>query len=275
MSTLTTAAKQGTKAVLGEQTTQRLHQLLQVPVPRIRSGLTSDGRRSSRLLTRCRDEFRGRRAIIIGNGPSLRETDLSLLKGEYTFGLNRFYLAFDELGFETTFLVSINELLISQVADELAAVGSRKFFRWSSRELFSPEVPDLAFLQPLIRPGFSPDIRHGLWEGATVTYVALQLAFHLGFSTVVLIGVDHNFVTQGPANQEVESTGDDPNHFHPGYFGRGFRWQLPDLETSEIAYRMARHAYESDGRQVLDATVGGKLRIFPRVALEQVLSTTP
>jgi hypothetical protein len=28
---------------------------------------------------------------------------------------------------------------------------------------------------------------------------------------------------------------------------------------------MAREAYEADGRRVLDATVGGKLMVFPKV----------
>ncbi len=63
----------------------------------------------------------------------------------------------------------------------------------------------------------------------------------------------------------MTSEGDDPNHFHPGYFGKGFRWQLPDLDTSEVAYAMARQAYEKDGRRIVDATIGGKLTIFPKV----------
>jgi hypothetical protein len=66
-------------------------------------------------------------------------------------------------------------------------------------------------------------------------------------------------------NTTVVSQGDDPDHFNASYFGKGFRWQLPDLETSEHSYRMARQAYERAGRQVLDATVGGKLTIFPKV----------
>ena len=78
------------------------------------------------------------------------------------------------------------------------------------------------------------------------------------------------FTTQGPANATVTSTGDDPNHFSPAYFGKGFRWQLPDLETSEIGYRMARQAYESAGRQVIDATIGGKLTIFPKADYESL-----
>jgi hypothetical protein len=82
--------------------------------------------------------------------------------------------------------------------------------------------------------------------------------------------VDHNFTTKGPANVTVTSTGEDPNHFSPAYFGKGFRWQLPDLETSEIGYRMARQAFESAGRQVVDATVGGMLTIFPKADYESL-----
>jgi hypothetical protein len=40
---------------------------------------------------------------------------------------------------------------------------------------------------------------------------------------------------------------------------------LPDLDTSERGYLMARQAYQEAGRQVLDATVNGKLTIFPKV----------
>ncbi|HNO30912.1 MAG TPA: hypothetical protein PKI78_03930, partial [Anaerolineales bacterium] len=98
-----------------------------------------------------------------------------------------------------------------------------------------------------------------------VTTFALQIAFHMGFEKVILIGVDHNFTSKGDANKTVTSEGDDPNHFMPNYFGKGVKWQLPDLDTSEVGYIMAREAYRRAGREVIDATVGGKLTIFPKV----------
>lgn len=227
-------------------------------------------RLSLQRLGALKDVHRGKRAFIIGNGPSLRQTDLSLLRNEFTFGLNRIYLLFPELGFTTTYLVSINDLVIEQCRDEIAALPIPKFLSWRSHRYFegmhlSREALPTFLYTTYEKPTFARDARFRLWEGATVTYVALQLAFHMGFETVILIGVDHNFVTRGPANQTVVSEGDDPNHFDPRYFGKGFRWQLPDLETSEIAYRMARRAYEQAGRQVLDATIGGKLTVFPKV----------
>jgi hypothetical protein len=221
---------------------------------------------SRRRMHELHNSHSGERCFIIGNGPSLRQTDLTKLQGEFTFGLNRIYLIFSELGFTTSCLVSVNDLVLEQCAEEMTALELPKFLTWRSRRWFSDD-PQAIFLDTDFTgpENFSHNASGRIFEGFTVTYVALQLAFHMGFSEVILIGVDHNFVTKGPANQAIISQGDDPNHFSPNYFGAGFKWQLPDLEGSERAYRLARQAYSSAGRRVLDATVGGKLTIFPKV----------
>lgn len=221
-----------------------------------------------RRLGALRDRHRGQRCFVIGNGPSLRQTDMSRLKNEFTIGMNRIYLMFPELGWKTSYLCSVNDLVVEQCAAELQCLDVPRFFSWRARRWLRP-APDLYFLHTTYTgPRFSTDIRGRLWEGATVTNVALQVAFFLGFEEVILIGVDHNFTTTGKPNTTVVSQGDDPNHFSPQYFGAGFRWQLPDLETSERGYRLARQAYEAAGRRVLDATVGGKLAVFPKVDYE-------
>ncbi|MEW5870912.1 MAG: 6-hydroxymethylpterin diphosphokinase MptE-like protein [Chloroflexota bacterium] len=222
-------------------------------------------RASVRNLEALKDRRRGQRCFIIGNGPSLKQTDLSRLKNEFTFGMNRFYLMFPELGFATSYYMCVNSLVIEQCADDIRSLSIPKFLSWRSRTLIQP-TPDMTFLHTTYTgPKFAQDARGRLWEGATVTYVTLQLAFHMGFETAILIGVDHNYFTQGKPNTTVVSQGDDPNHMHANYFGKGFRWQLPDLDTSERAYALARQSYEQAGRQVLDATVGGKLTIFDKV----------
>jgi hypothetical protein len=221
---------------------------------------------SHRRMQTLRDSHKGERCFIIGNGPSLRETELAKLKGEFTFGLNRIYLIFPDLGFSTSCLVSVNDLVLEQCAEEMKALDMPKYLTWRSRRWFSDD-PQAVFIDTDFTgaENFSTDSSGRIFEGFTVTYVALQLAFHMGFSQVILIGVDHSFTTQGPANQAIISQGDDPNHFSPNYFGAGFTWQLPDLVGSERAYALAKKAYEDAGRHVVDATIGGKLTIFPKV----------
>jgi hypothetical protein len=229
---------------------------------------TGMGRANAKILASLKNQHHGKRCFILGNGPSLRRTDLTKLRGEYTFGLNRIYLLFPELGFPTTFLVTVNGLVIDQCSDELASVPAMKFFPWTTRRLFA-SAPDVVYMRTYCaKPHFSTHADQLIWSGATVTFVAMQLAYHMGFEEVVLVGVDHSFSTQGKPHSAVISEGDDPNHFAPNYFGKGFKWQLPDLESSEIAYRMARQAFEADGRRIIDATIDGKLTIFPKTDYE-------
>lgn len=225
-------------------------------------------RESIARLAALKNIHKGRRAFIIGNGPSLKQTDLSKLKNEITFGLNRIYLAFPELGFATTYLCVTNDLVVEQFVNDFLALDVPQFIAWRSHRHYPANLP-ISQLPTFIYttytgPRFADDVRGRVWEGATVTNLALQLAFHMGIGEAVLIGVDHNFASKGDANKTVVSEGDDRNHFMPDYFGKGVKWQLPDLDTSEVGYIMAREAYKKTGRRVIDATIGGKLTVFPK-----------
>lgn len=235
--------------------------------------LTPDGRANRAYIRQFKGVHSGKRCVIIGNGPSLRKTDLSLLRDEYTFGLNRIYLMFDELGFETTFHVVINRHVVEQCADDFREIKAPLFTTAPNRD-FLDGAPNAAFLNPIagLWPYFSRDASRGVWEGYTVTYVAMQLAYYMGFTEVVLIGVDHRFAVSGTPNKLVESTGPDTSHFDPNYFPKGFKWQLPDLENSEVAYTLARKAFEADGRRITDATVDGALTVYPKLSLEEALA---
>lgn len=209
-------------------------------------------------------QHKGHRAFILGNGPSLARTDLSRLDGDASFGLNRIYLLFRETDFRPTYYVAMNEMVLEQSIDWIHGLTMPRFLNWNRRALFQSQR-DLIFLRESYRPWFSTDLTRGVWGGATVTFIALQIAYWMGFDEVVLIGVDHAYQALGIPHEVTSLQGPDPDHFRTDYFPPGFRWQLPDLHTAELAYRMARQAFESDGRQVLDATVNGQLRVFPKV----------
>lgn len=210
------------------------------------------------------DRHAGERCFIVGNGPSLNDTDLSLLRNEKTFMLNRAYLLFPRLGFHPTYFVSINRFVLQQFGEEISQLPMPKFVSWHSRAHL-PFTDNTLYLRTIKEVYFSPVPPHYVCEGATVTYVAMQIAFYMGFKQVILIGVDHNFASKGEAHKAIVSEGGDPNHFDPNYFGKGVTWQLPDLETSEIAYLRAKAHYEQAGREIIDATVGGKLQVYRRV----------
>jgi hypothetical protein len=236
---------------------------------------TSKGIASRRRLRALRDLHRGERCFIIGNGPSLKKMDLRSLADEYSFSLNRGYLYYDRIGKPCKYHVAVNKYVLMQWSEEVAALPNIKFLTWGARRWF-PDHPSIIYPAGPVRlgpPRFSIDPTKDLWSGATVTYIAMQLAYYFGFKQVILIGVDHRFKTQGTPHELVISNGDDVDHFDPDYFGKGTQWQLPDLETSELAYALARHYYHRDGRKILDATVDGALQIFPKVSYASLFAS--
>jgi len=117
---------------------------------------------------------------------------------------------------------------------------------------------------------FTRKITEMIWDGATVTFVAMQIAYYMGFKRVFLIGVDHNFKASGDPSEKQFLSGEDQNHFDPNYFGNR-EWQLPNLEASELAYQLARYFFNKEGRGIYDATDNGKLQVFPKMRYEEVL----
>ena len=222
------------------------------------------------LLRSFRNIHQDSRCFIIANGPSLAQTDLRTLKDEITFGMNRIYLNFASMGFQTSYYLAINELVLDQFSAEIADLKMPKFLNWNSRDKVESEGEDVYYLRFKLSlyDTFVSDITEPLCSGGTVTFAALQVAFYMGFQQVVLVGLDHRFAATGAPNAvQVRGEARDQNHFHPNYFPAGSRWQLPDLRRSELAYAEARRAYEAAGRVILDATINGACTIFEKAEL--------
>jgi hypothetical protein len=234
------------------------------------------GRESRRRLRGLQGRYRGQRCFIIGNGPSLNTMDLRPLAREATFSLNRGYLLYDRIGAPTTFHVVVNPLVAAQWTGDLERLANTKLISWSLRRLFPRDADIIYWGRPTasMTPRFAQQATRDIWSGATVTYVALQLAYAFGFNPVILIGVDHRYQGEGKPHEEVVAGSQDPNHFDPSYFAQGVRWNLPDLETSELSYTLARHYYHLDSREILDATVGGTLTVFPKVDYATLFGST-
>lgn len=215
-----------------------------------------------------RGKHKGERCFILANGPSLNLMQLSSLRNEITFGMNRIYLLFDQLGFSTTYFSCVNDLVLEQFAEDINELKIPKFLNWNMRSLYSSRDENIIFLKfhSGIRDYFGKDLTTKISGGGTVTFACLQIAYYMGFDEVVLIGLDHKFAEKGrPNKKEVRTADRDESHFHPNYFPKGYKWQLPDLLRSEMAYLLARKMFESDGRRIIDATVGGHCQVFEKV----------
>jgi hypothetical protein len=232
---------------------------------------------------KSRDEIRefqklhqGKRCFILGGGPSLKELDPSPMKDEVTFGVNGIFLIFDWLEFEPTYY-AVEDFLVyeDRFYDIKDRVRRSTCFFPQQFDCHGFRGPNHRFFTALYEfgeskpwPRFSKDPSRQMWIGGTVTYICMQLAYYMGFQEVYLVGMDHNYSKPdhlSTLGNDWTSHGEDPNHFHPDYFGKGYRWHDPQTERMEKAYAAAKKAFERDGRKIFNASIGGKLEVFERV----------
>jgi len=256
---------------LSELSVKRLLSALKIRVQEAPHSLAWDFSPSARVnmehLAGFKNIHQGDRCFVVANGPSLRITDLNLLANEIAFGLNRIYLVFDETNFRPSYYVTVNELILEQFSGDIKRLSMPKFLNWNRRSYYeNNENTYFIKSKMVVNDFFQYDITRPLVVGATVTFVALQIAYYMGFREVILAGLDHNYVEKGqPSEMETRTTEQDQSHFHPQYFPKGSKWQFPDLLRSEIDFSLARKAFEADGRKILDATINGKCPVFERV----------
>ncbi len=227
-----------------------------------------------------------KRCFIIGNGPSLKKMDLSPLKNETTIGFNAIYKAFPEWGWHTNYLVfedieqtEIRGPEIPHVhgPQKLAAIYNAYAFAHTADMLYmNCRYIDRPYWRTL-RPMFSVDFANIVYLGSTVTYIGLQLAFHLGCSPVYIIGVDHNYGKLPELFPPGKITVTEENiemvrqcHFSPTYYKVGDVIGVPNVEAQEDFYRHARQVYEQHGRQVYNAGVDSSLDVFERAHFDSL-----
>lgn len=234
----------------------------------------SDGAEMTRFL----NKHAGERCVIVGNGPSLNELDLSLLAGEITFGVNGIFYAADAMGFDPTYYVVEDTMVMADNLERIREYrAGHKLFPSIYREMVGEAANVTYFTMnggfyskgspSFCIPRFSTDASQRVYSGQSVTTINLQLAYYMGFTEVVLIGMDFSYIV--PEDSEIEghhilSRGADPNHFHPDYFGAGKTWKDPKLDRVLANYQLAKDMFTDDGRRIVNATPGGKLEIFER-----------
>ncbi|MEZ9660431.1 MULTISPECIES: 6-hydroxymethylpterin diphosphokinase MptE-like protein [unclassified Vibrio] len=230
-------------------------------------------------LREFKNKYKGERVFIVGNGPSLNKHDLSLLNGEYSFAVNGIFYKTREVGYKPTFYVVEDRHVAGDNVDDINAYDvDYKFFPCDYKSMFKRNKNTFFYTMDkgyyhksspfFSMPRFSCDANDVLYCGQSVTMINIQLAAYMGFSEVYLIGMDHNYVLPDDADvngEEITSNSDDPNHFHPDYFGKGKKWHDPHLDRVERSYQYMKTSLEARGIKVFNATHGGKLEVFERI----------
>ncbi len=266
-------------------------------------------RREGGPLGSIRARHAGQRCVIVGNGPSLRQTDLGLLDNEIMFASNGIHLLFDEVKWRPTYYAAVDPLYLHERHDDIRTLLDA---HPDTTGVFPthvpmhddsgatvrppdllPDIPNAVFVDPLGEMShhspfgaFSVDLAAGLVQPATVTIALMQIAAHLGFTEMILVGCDTSYTIPDTVDRSgpdvpgsdgekliITSTADDdPNHFAADYFGQGRSWHHPRVDNMIRHYRLAHDVLRMLGVSVVNATEGGALEVFPRLPLAEALS---
>ena len=225
-------------------------------------------------LEKLRDAWAGQPAVIVANGPSLNRTPLDEFIGANSIGMNKIDLIYSRVKWRPDFVLCANNLVARQNQQAWADAGIPVIVSWKCRRRIRSQLRDsFSYFLSLPSREFSVDVVNGVGSAGTVTYTALQFAYFTGADPVIIVGADHSFagLKKGKENLIEKREGPDVDHFDPNYFADGQYWGVPNLALSELAYELARKSFESDGRRIYDATLGGKLTVFEKIEMADAI----
>lgn len=245
--------------------------------------LVMENSEDDRRLVDLKDRHLGKRAFLLGNGPSVRLEDLERMNGEVIFAANVFYLAYEKLAMRPTYTVCMDLLFLKRGAKIAEKCGTPLFIAEraeNSQELRKNHDNVISFRETRVWPSdnpddyyFSPNPTKVVGFGFGVIYSMMQLAVWMGIKEMFLYGIDHTF--QLPKDYvkpgvPVTHSGE-PNHFIPNYREEGEKWAPPSPPKIEAAFRAARIYCESRDIKIWNSTRGGKLEVFDRCPIDEVL----
>lgn len=223
----------------------------------------------------------GKRCFIIGNGPSLRAEDLTVLHdaGEITFAFNRIYHIFPDTPWRPTYYISQDMKMLSGCQKEVNNITSSvKFIPAEMAWYYNIRLSGIMAFhlkteEELGMPTFSDDISKQITNSLTVVYSAIQIAAYMGIREIYLIGVDHHFRTSMNADGQIVVDPTAKDYFCEQYNQDKAQLYIPNTDKSTLTFLAAKKHCDAREIRVYNATRGGKLEVFPRVDFDTLFPT--
>lgn len=226
-------------------------------------------------LSQFQGKYKGKRCFVIGTGPSLTIEDLESLKDEYTFASNSIFRYLDKTDWKPDFYSVCDRTyyLANKKNIDDVVVKKQKFFPldFAIEFGFKDEYRYYHRTSYSVRhPKFRDNPMHAFQEGSTITYHLLQLAVMMGFTEIYLLGIDFSY------SLSVDRKGNiirDDKVKDYAFDDKAANYTMPNLEASYYSYCSAEEYCKKNNYaiRIYNATRGGKLEVFKRVNLDDVL----
>lgn len=237
----------------------------------------------SKYIGGLRNIYEGKRCFVIGNGPSLTTEDLESLKGEVTFACNRIYDIFAYTGWRPTYYMCIDSAIISEMRlnqSEILTLSQSEIFcinrsfvqnfedKLNIHEIFL-EGAFLTNINKLVMDGVSENVSDHFTKTLSVVCTMIEFAFYMGFKEIYLLGIDHYFGIEINMNGDKVINRDVQAHFKEQKDKSVFPARKEALTR---CYEVLRDYADLHGVIIKNLTRGGKLEVFERDSLENILS---
>lgn len=232
-------------------------------------------------LFKYKNLYINKRCFIIGNGPSIKDMDLSPLKDEITMGSNGIYKNFEKMGFKTDFCffedrqqTYLRRKDIKQLQGTVKMISlSNAYHIPSSKDtlFFNERFPCEKNDNPF-HASFSRDFPSVAYLGGTITYIMIQWAYFLGCDPVYVLGVDHNYGELPklfpPGKLKITENNIksiSKLHFDKKYYSVGDVIGVPDVAFQNTSYNLSNKIFELENRKIYNCGLKSKLESFPCV----------
>jgi hypothetical protein len=252
--------------------------------------LTRDEKRATQRLEAYCNKHRGRRCFVIGNGPSLSNVDLRPLKDELTFVMSGFwrhpilnhwqptyYFFADPLFFDgSAAMQSFFASLRQQVHGCGFFVPAQAKRVIEVQELLPAERTNYVAFHGWLEEGLQgmPDLTKAVPCMMGVSQFAILAAMYMGCSPIYLLGMDHDWLTHRGNDRHFYQGKTVENHSaaHGELARYSYRHMMESTLSLWRGYHEISRVAKENHIQILNATSGGFLDVFPRVSPEQVLA---
>lgn len=234
---------------------------------------------------------------IIGNGPSINQTDVLLLKNRNTFVANGFVLHKDFSELSPTYYVATNPTLMKSsfltqnVLPRLAGTSTKVFLDISARDRITFPMDKVYFVHttesPLIVDAeYNLDITRLLYgtRASVVIQAIIPIAVYMGFKQIFLVGCDcdygsftfgaTHFYGDAKGNTNLIEIDHAAKQLYPKFYAEGEESAKLVTQFSNHEYAIVDNAVKKHGVNIYNCTIGGKLTVFPRMNLEDSIALT-
>lgn len=236
-------------------------------------------------VAELKDIHKGEACFIIGNGPSLTAEDLDRIAdtGLASFAANSIYKMFEKTKWRPTYLVFQDQEVIDGLVakfEELSFKCEKMFIR---RDVYKQISSGLLSSSKLVLPrlvmhirkdkyyDFSENLKKCAFDGCTVTYFMIQIAYYMGFKKIYLIGIDHNFPIMFDENDNVIVNNDVKMHCFED--SKNIVLNPARVLETTLAYKSARKFLDAHNVEIFNATRGGKLEEFKRIDVNTIFES--